>query len=56
MKAISSKIMMREHFDALYVFTVQSNGEVATTPPLLVNFEDLPYPREGPFFKCQEKD
>ncbi len=35
--------MMQEHFYALYVFTVQSIG-VATTP-LLVDFEDLPYPR-----------
>ncbi len=35
---------MQEHFYALYVFTVQSNGEVATTPPLLVDFEYLPYP------------
>ncbi len=34
---------MLEHFYALYVFTVQSNGGVATTP-LLVDFEDLPYP------------
>ncbi len=38
--------MMQEHFYALYVFIVQSNGGVATTPtPLLVDFEDLPYPR-----------
>ena len=36
--------MMQEHFYALYVFTVQSNGGVATTP-LLVDFEDLPYHR-----------
>ncbi len=43
MKAISYKIMMHEHFYALYVFTVQSKGGVATTP-LLVDFEDLPYP------------
>ncbi len=35
--------MMQEQFYALYVFTVQSNGGVAT--PLLVDFEDLPYPR-----------
>ncbi len=35
---------MQEHFYALYVFTVRSNGGVATTPPLLVDFEDLPYP------------
>ena len=43
MKAISPKIMMQEHFYALYVFTVQSNGGVATpTPHLLVDFEDLP--------------
>ena len=34
---------MQEHFYALYVFNVQSNGGVA--PPLLVDFEDLPYPR-----------
>ena len=41
---------MEEHFYALYVFTVQSNGGVATPPPPLVDFEleDLPYPREGP--------
>ncbi len=32
--------MMQEHFCAFYVFTVQSNGGVATTP-LLVDFEDL---------------
>ncbi len=32
--------MMQEHFYTLYVFTVQSNGGVAT---LLVDFEDLPY-------------
>ncbi len=32
-EAISSKIMMQEHFYALYVFTEQSNGGVATTPP-----------------------
>ena len=25
--------MMQEHFYALYVFTVKSNGGVATTPP-----------------------
>ncbi len=40
--------MMQEHFYhvyALYMFTVQSNGGVATTHLLLVNFEDLPYPR-----------
>ena len=36
--------MMQEHFYVLYVFTVQSNGGVATTP-LLVDFEDLPYPQ-----------
>ncbi len=37
---------MHEHFYALYVFTVQSNGRVETTPsPLLVDFEDLTYPR-----------
>ncbi len=35
--------MMQEHFYALYVFTVQSNVGVAT--PLLVDFDDLPYPR-----------
>ncbi len=33
LKAISPKIMMQEHFYALYVFTVQSTGAVATTPP-----------------------
>ncbi len=37
---------MKEHFYALYLFTVQSNGGVST--PLLVDFEDLPYPQEGP--------
>ena len=36
---------MQEHFYALYVFTVQSNVGVTTTPPLLVDFEDLPYPQ-----------
>ncbi len=36
--------MMQEHFYALYRFTVQSNGGVAATA-LLVDFEDLPYPR-----------
>ncbi len=40
--------MMQGHFYALYLFIVQSNNGVATTPPLLVDFEDLPYPREGP--------
>ncbi len=35
---------MQEHFYALYVFTVQSNDGVATSP-LLFDFEDLPYPR-----------
>ena len=35
---------MQEHFYALYVFIVQSNGEVATPLPL-ADFEDLPYPR-----------
>ncbi len=41
--------MMQEHLNALYAFTVQSNhhGGMATTP-LLVDFEDLPYPLEGP--------
>ncbi len=34
---------MQEHFNAFYVFTVQSVGGVAT--PLLVDFENLPYPR-----------
>ncbi len=49
MKAISSKIMMQEHFYGLYVFTVQSNGGVATTSlHVLVDFEDLPYPGKGP--------
>ncbi len=36
--------MMEEHFYALYVFTLRSNGGVASTP-LLVDFEDLPYPQ-----------
>ncbi len=36
---------MQEHFYALYVLTVQSNGGVAISPPLLADFEDLPYPR-----------
>ncbi len=44
LKAISSKLMMQEHFYALYGFTVQSNGGVATTP-VLVDFEDLTYPQ-----------
>ncbi len=35
--------MITEHFYALYVFTVQSNSGVETL--LLVDFEDLPYPR-----------
>ena len=55
--------MMQEHFYhvyALYMFTVQSNGGVATTHLLLVNFEDLPYPGEGPihpvFIKMTAKD
>ena len=39
---------MQEHFYALYVFTVQGNGGVATTS-VLVDFEDLPYPR-GRFY------
>ncbi len=43
-----SLILMQEHFSALYVFTVQINGGVAT-PPLRVDFEDLPYPRERPY-------
>ena len=29
-------------------YTVQTNGGVATTSPILVGFEDLPYPGEGP--------
>ena len=33
------------HSTTVYVFSVQSNGGVATTPsPLLADFEDLPYP------------
>ncbi len=38
---------MQEHLYVLYVFTVQSNGGMATTP-LLVDYEDLPYSGEGP--------
>ncbi len=38
---------MQKHFYGLYVFTVQSNTRVATSP-VPVNFKDLPYPREGP--------
>ncbi len=41
---------MQEHFNVLYVFTVQSNGGVA--PPLLVDFEDLPYPRGRSYTLC----
>ncbi len=42
--------MMQEPFYALYVFTVESNGEVAPPHPQppLVDFEDLPYPGKGP--------
>ncbi len=39
-------LQLKEHFYALYVFIVQSNGGVATTS-LLVDFVDLPYPGEG---------
>ncbi len=55
---------MQEHFNALYVFTVQSNGGVGTTPPLLVDFylltlKTYPTPGKGsvhPVFasKCPE--
>ncbi len=47
MKAISPKIMMEEHFYALYVFTVQSNGGVVT-PPYLSTLKTYPTPGEGP--------
>ena len=43
--------MMQEHNYVLYMFTVQSNRRVATTP-LLVDFEDFPYPWEGPTRFC----
>ena len=40
--------MMQEHFlCTLRVLLYKVNGGVATTP-LLVDFEDLPYPGEGP--------
>ncbi len=40
---------MQEHFYALYVFTVQSNGGVATTPPpYLLILKTYPTPGEGP--------
>ena len=39
--------MMQEHFYVLNVFTVQSQWWSGNTP-LLVEFEDLPYPGEGP--------
>ncbi len=44
---ISSTIMMQEHFYALYVFTVQSNSGVATTPHLST-LKIYPTPGEGP--------
>ncbi len=40
--------MMQEQFYALYVFTVQSNGGVATTPPYLSTLKIYPTPGEGP--------
>ncbi len=45
LKVISPKMMMQEHFYALYVLTVQSTVIVEWQPPsLLVDFEDLPCP------------
>ncbi len=38
---------MQEHSYALYVFTVQSNGGVATTP-YLSTLKTYPTPGEGP--------
>ncbi len=40
--------MMHEHFYALYVFTVHSNGGVVTTPPYLLTLKIYPTPGEGP--------
>ncbi len=46
-KAISPKIMMQEPFYAFYVFTVRTNGGVATTP-YLSTLKTYPTPGEGP--------
>ncbi len=47
MKFESNFIMMQEHFYALYGFTVQSNGGVATTPTCRL-LKTYPTPGEGP--------
>ncbi len=40
--------MMQEHFNVLYVFTVQSQWWSGNHPTPTVDFKDLPYPGEGP--------